>query len=125
MCCEESDIRPKINSTEHLPKQSTPQSAEVRVLRIVNLNDAPWVYSGTDGLSVYLDLLFRADNGERHHSLEDAGCQLFTSTTSRDSTYAQFTVILNCILIIFLDVVGEVVDGDIVVVDILHDLNKN
>lgn len=125
MCATNSQTsQQKINTTKHLPKQSTPQSAEVRVLRIVNLNDAPWVYSGTDGLSVYLNLLFRADNGERHHTLENPGCQLLVSTALRDRTYPQFAVVLNRFLIILLDVVGEVVDGNIVVVDILHNLNK-
>ena len=43
----------------------------------------------------------------------------------RAATYAQFAVILNSLLIVFLNIIGEVVNGDVVVLDILHDLCKN
>ena len=37
-------------------------------------------------------------------------------------TYTELAVILDSILIVFLYIVREVVDGDIVILDILHDL---
>ena len=36
--------------------------------------------------------------------------------------YPQFAVVLNSFLIIFLDIVGEVVNRDVVVFYVLHDL---
>lgn len=38
------------------------------------------------------------------------------------ATYPQFTVILDGIFVIFLNIVREIVDGDIVVIDVFHDL---
>lgn len=40
------------------------------------------------------------------------------------ATYAKLAVILNSLFVVFLNIIGEVVDGDVVVLDILHDLFK-
>ena len=37
-------------------------------------------------------------------------------------TYAELAIVLDGLLIIFLDIVWEVVDGNIVVLNVLHDL---
>ena len=41
------------------------------------------------------------------------------------STYTELAVVLDSLLIIFLDVVGEVVDRNIIIFNILHDLLKS
>ena len=41
---------------------------------------------------------------------------------NKEITYPEFAVILDSILVIFLDIVGEVVDGDVVILDVFHDL---
>ncbi len=58
-----------ISEPSHLLKQSTPEAAEVTVLRVVNLGNPPRVDPSTDGLPVNLNLLLRSDDGERHHGL--------------------------------------------------------
>lgn len=44
------------------------------------------------------------------------------SLDSNYVTYPQLAVVLDGLLVVFLHVVREVVDGDVVVLDILHDL---
>jgi hypothetical protein len=39
-------------------------------------------------------------------------------------TYPQLAVVLDGIFVIFLNIIREVVDGNVVVVNILHDLQK-
>jgi hypothetical protein len=39
-------------------------------------------------------------------------------------THPQFAVVNDGLLIVFLNIIGEVVDGDIIVLDIFHDLAK-
>lgn len=41
---------------------------------------------------------------------------------SETNTYAQLAIILDCLFIVFLHVIGEIVDGDIIMFNILHDL---
>ena len=40
-------------------------------------------------------------------------------------TYTQFAVVLDGLLVIFLHVIGEIIDRDIVVLDVLHDLSMH
>lgn len=40
------------------------------------------------------------------------------------ATYAELAVVLDSLLIVFLDIIREVVDGNIIVLDVLHDLCK-
>jgi hypothetical protein len=81
------------------------QASEVRVMRVINFNHAPRIDTSSDGLSVNLDFLFGPNNGERKKR-------------------AQLHIVLDGIFIIFLDVVGEVVDGDVIVFNVLHDLRN-
>lgn len=69
--------------------------------RIVNLDDTPRVLSGADTAATDLDDFFGADYGERHQA-------------------AEFGVFFDGVLVIFFDVVGEVVDGNAVVFDVFH-----
>ena len=70
--------------------------------RVVDLDDAPGVLPSADPATTDLDNILRADNGEGHEA-------------------PQLGVLLDGILIVLLDVVGEVVDGDAVVLNVLHD----
>lgn len=47
-----------------LLQEGTPQPAEVRVLRVVDLCDTPWVYPSPYGLAVNFDLFLRSDDRE-------------------------------------------------------------
>jgi len=69
---------------------------------VVDLNDSPGVLSRADSSAVNLEDVFRANNGEGHQATE-------------------LGVLLDCVLIVLLDVVREVVHGDTVVLDVLHD----
>ncbi len=51
-------------------EQGPTQTAEVAVLRVVDLGDTPGVDPGTDGLAVDLDLLLGANDRERHQRLQ-------------------------------------------------------
>lgn len=84
-------------------QESTTETAEVAVLRVVDLSNTPGVDPGADGLAVNLNLLLRTNDREGHHR-------------------AELAVVLNGILVVFLHVVREVVNGDIIVLDVLHDL---
>jgi hypothetical protein len=74
---------------------------EIRVTRIVHLDNTPWVLASADLPAPNLNNVFRADDGEGHQA-------------------SKLGVLLNRVLIIFLNIVGEVVDGDSVVFNILH-----
>ena len=83
-------------------QERTPDGQEIRMSRIINLNDTPWVLSGTDTAAADLDNIFSADNGKGHQT-------------------AKFGVFFHGVLVVFLDVVGEVIDGNAVVFDVFHD----
>ena len=42
----------------------------------------------------------------------------------KDITYTKFAVVLDGLLIIFLDIIGEVVDRNVIVLNVLHDLDR-
>jgi hypothetical protein len=54
-------------------KDGTPQANKIRVVGVIDFNDAPRVDSGTDWLAIDFDLLFGAYNGERQESLHRGG----------------------------------------------------
>lgn len=83
-------------------EKGRPNGEEIGVARVVDLDDTPWVLPSAYLAAANLDNLLRADDGEGHQASE-------------------LGVLLNCVLIVLLDVVGEVVDGDTVVLDVLHD----
>lgn len=88
--------------TQVAVEQSTADSKEVGVARVLNLNNTPWVLARAHLTVIDCHEVIGSNNGERHES-------------------TQLSVLLNGVLIILLNVVGEVVDGDTVVFDILHD----
>ena len=75
---------------------------EVGVAGIVNLDNTPGVLAGTDGSAADLDNILRSDDSEWHEA-------------------SKFGVLLDGVLVVLLNIVGEVIDGDSVVLDILHD----
>lgn len=82
-------------------EESGSNSEEVRVARVVNLDYTPWVLASANLAATNLNNILRADNGEGHEPSE-------------------LSVLLDGVFVVFLDIVGEVVDRDTVVLDILH-----
>jgi hypothetical protein len=70
--------------------------------RIIHLHDPPWEHSSTNLLPFDFNDIFRPDNGKGHQA-------------------AEFVVLLDSVFVIFFDVVGEVVDWDLIVIYIFHD----
>lgn len=83
-------------------QQGRANGQEVRVARVVDLHDTPGVLAGAHLAASDLDNVLGANNGEGHQA-------------------TKLGVLLNRVLVILLDVVGEVVYGDAVVLDVLHD----
>lgn len=75
---------------------------EVRVARVVNLHNTPWVLAGPNCAATDLDSILRPDNSEWHEA-------------------SKLGVLLDRVLVVLLDIVREVVDRDAVVLDVLHD----
>lgn len=90
----------------HSLQKSASQSAKIRVFWIIDLDDAPRIYSSPNGLAVKFDLLLRAHDSKREKS-------------------AELAVVLNRLFIVLLHVIGKVVHGDVIVFNILHDLRTN
>lgn len=75
---------------------------KVAVSWVVHLNEAPGVLSGSDNSAADLNRLLRAYYGKRHQA-------------------TQLGVLLDCVFVVLFNVVREVVDGDAVVLNVLHD----
>ena len=82
-------------------QQGAADGQEVRVARVLHLDQAPGVLPRAHPAPAHVDGLLGADDGEGHEP-------------------PQLRVLLHCVLVVLLDVVGEVVDGDPVVLDVLH-----
>ena len=82
-------------------QQSTTNGQEIRVSRVLNLDHTPRVLPCAYFSVLNLHEVFRSDDSERHQP-------------------TQFGILFHSILIILLDVVGEVVHGDTVVLNVLH-----
>ena len=74
------------------------------MLRIVHIHNTPRVSPASDGLAIDHDLFFRADNRKGQHG-------------------SKFRVLGNGLFVVFFDVVGKVVDGDVVVFNVFVDLD--
>lgn len=61
-------------------EQRRSEAEEVAVSRVVDLDHAPGVLAGPDELAANLDLVFRADDGEREESLWDGATGPSAST---------------------------------------------
>lgn len=75
---------------------------EVGVTRVFDLYNTPGILPGTHLLAIDLNQLVGTNNSEWHET-------------------PQLGILLHGIFVVFLDVVGEVVNRDAVVLDILHD----
>lgn len=69
---------------------------------VVDLNDAPGILTSANLAATDFDNLLGSNYGKRHES-------------------SQFGILLDGVLVILLNVVGEVVYGDSIVLDVLHD----
>jgi hypothetical protein len=94
------------------------------VLWVVDLGNTPGVYPATNGLPVAFHLLLRAHNGERKKILKKSVSKR-KSCPDENVTYAEFTVVLDGFLIILLNIIRKVVDWNVIVLDVLHDLENN
>jgi len=74
------------------------------MLGIIDLDDAPRIDSSANRLAIQFNLLLRAYNGKGEES-------------------TKLAVVLNGFFVILLNIIGEVVHGNVIVLDILHDLN--
>jgi hypothetical protein len=83
-------------------QQGRPNGKEVGVTRVVHLHHTPRVLAGANLPAANVHHVLGADNGERHQA-------------------AKFGVLLHRVLVILLDVVGEVVNWDSVMLNVLHD----
>lgn len=68
---------------------------------VLDFNNAPWILSCAHTASIDIQYVFRANDGKRHQT-------------------TKFGILFHGILIVLLDVVGKVVDGDSVVLNIFH-----
>ena len=82
-------------------QEGGPNGQEVGVAGVVDLDNTPRVLAGADLAAPDLDDVLGADDGEGHEAPE-------------------FSVLLDGVLVVLLDVVGKVVDRDPVVLNILH-----
>lgn len=83
-------------------QQGGSDGQEVGVARIVDLHDTPWVLACADLATADLHGLLGADNGKGHQA-------------------PKLGVLLDCVLIVLFDIIREVVDGNAIVLDVLHD----
>lgn len=95
-------VRDLLEIRQMAVQQRAPDGQEVRVPRVVDLDDAPGILPRADAAAADLDDLLAADDGEGHQA-------------------AQLAVLLHRVFVIFFDVVGEIVHGDPVMLDVLHD----
>src|SRR2546429_239580 len=82
-------------------QESTSNSQEIGMPGVVHLYNTPWVLSRSNLSPANFYNFLRTDNSEWHQSSE-------------------FSIFLNCILIIFFNVIRKVVHGDTVMFDIFH-----
>lgn len=83
-------------------QQCRSNGEEVRVARVVNLHNTPWVLTGANCAATNLNSILRSDNSEWHEA-------------------SKLGVLLDRVLVVLFDIVREVVDRDAVVLDVLHD----
>lgn len=82
-------------------QQSRSNGEEVGVARVVDLHNAPWVLTGADLATTNLDRILGSDNSEWHET-------------------PKLSVLLDSVFVVLFDIVREVVDGNAVVLDVLH-----
>ena len=82
-------------------KQCGTNSQEVGMTGVIDLDNTPGILPSTDFATTDLNYLFRAHNSEWHKSSE-------------------LGILLNGILVVLLDIIREVVNGNTIVFDIFH-----
>lgn len=95
-------MRDLLQISQMAVKQSRTNGQEVRVAWVVDLNDAPRILTSANLAATDFDNLLGSNYGKRHES-------------------SQFGILLDGVFVVFLNVIGEVVDGDPIVLDVLHD----
>lgn len=106
-------------------QQGLPQPGEIAMLRVLDLDDAPRVSTTADGFAVDREFLLRADDGEREQGLPRRGeISPGPGRARKDETFthSQLRVVLDGILVVLFHVVREIVDGNAIVLNVLHDL---
>lgn len=83
-------------------QKGAPQASKVRVCWVIHTNVTPRVAPGAHWLPINDNLFLRSNNSKGHKS-------------------AQLGVVLDGVLVILFDVIGEIVDWDAVVLNVLHD----
>lgn len=83
-------------------QQGGSNGEEVRVARVVNLHNTPWILTGPNCAATDLNSILRSDDSEWHKT-------------------SKLGVLLNRVLVVLFDIIREVVDRDAVVLDVLHD----
>ena len=91
------------------------------MLRVVDLDDTPRVDPGADELSVDLNFFLRANNREGHHGLSETPSAGNTIRVEY-ATDTKLAVVLDSVFVILLDIVREVVDWNIIIFDVFHNL---
>lgn len=95
-------MRDLLQISQMAVQQRASDGQKVRMPWIVNLDDAPRVLPRAYSAAANFNDLVGADDSERHQA-------------------AKFRVLFDGVLVVFFNVVGEVVDRDAVVFDIFHD----
>lgn len=83
-------------------EQGGANGQEVRVARVVDLDNSPRVLASANLATANLDSLLRTYNSEWHQT-------------------PKLGVLFHSILVVLLNIIREVVNGDAVVLDVLHD----
>lgn len=82
-------------------KESRSNGQEIGVARVVDLDNTPRVLASAGLAAANLDDILRANNGKGHEA-------------------SQLGILLNRILVVLFDIIREVVNGDPVVLNVLH-----
>ncbi len=83
-------------------QQRAADGEEVAVAWVVDLDDPPGILAGADAAAANLDDFLGADDGEGHEA-------------------SKLGVLFHRVFVVFFNVVGEIVHGDAVVLDVFHD----
>ena len=70
--------------------------------RIVHLNNSPWKHSCTNFLPLDFNNIFRTDDSKGHQA-------------------AKLVIFLNCVFIIFFNVVWEIINWNLIMIYVVHD----
>lgn len=92
---------------------------------VVDLGDTPRVDPSTNRLSVDFNLFLGADDGKGEESLNTQKTLRMIHRTEEMQTHSEFTVVLDRLFIILFHVIGKIINGDVIMLDVFHDLKEN